>query len=172
MKSTCRLTVIVVSALAFIACSGQTASPSASPVGKSTSSATVPTASPSAVASGSFTYVLTSSTHIGTAGGDSFDLQVSSITWVGGVTGVATDTETVVTRADGSMNGDGTEVCSSCTIGGRTGSYIAAYSYAVSVAGVVAGHLTFTSGSGGLAGLQGEGTFTGGTYSYNYRFAP
>jgi hypothetical protein len=140
--------------------------------GQSTSSATVPTPSPSAVASGSFTYVLTSSTHIGTAGGDSFDLQVSSITWVGGVTGVASDTETVVTRADGSMNGDGTEVCGSCTIGDRTGSYIAAYSYAVSVAGVVAGHLTFTSGSGGLAGLHGEGTFTGGTYSYNYRFTP
>jgi hypothetical protein len=70
------------------------------------------------------------------------------------------------------MNGNGTEVCGSCTIGGRTGSYIAAYSYAVSVAEVVAGHLTFTSGSRGLAGLQGEGAFTGGTYSYNYRFAP
>jgi hypothetical protein len=47
-----------------------------------------------------------------------------------------------------------------------------AYSFTVSVAGVVAGHLTFTSGSGGLAGLQGEGTFTAGTYSYKYRFAP
>jgi len=172
VKSTCRLTAIVVSALAFIACSGQTASPSASPVGQSTSSATVPTPSPSAVASGTFTFVLTSSSHIGTAGGDSFDLQVSSITSVGGVTGVATDTQTVVTRADGSINADGTEVCSSCTIGGRTGSYIAAYSFTVSVAGVVAGHLTFTSGSGGLAGLHGEGTFTAGTYSYNYRFAP
>ena len=172
MKSTCRLTAIVVSALAFIACSGQTASPSASPVGQSTSSATVPTPSPSAVASGTFTFVLTSSSHIGTAGGDSFDLQVSSITSVGGVTGVATDTQTVVTRADGSINADGTEVCSSCTIGGRTGSYIAAYSLTVSVSGVVAGHLTFTTGSGGLAGLHGEGTFTAGTYSYNYRFAP
>jgi hypothetical protein len=32
---------------------------------------------------------------------------------------------------------------------------------------VVAGHLTFTSGSGGLAGLHGEGTFTADTYSYN-----
>jgi hypothetical protein len=42
----------------------------------------------------------------------------------------------------------------------------------VSVSGVVAGHLTFTSGSGRLAGLQGEGTFTADTYSYNYRFAP
>jgi hypothetical protein len=42
----------------------------------------------------------------------------------------------------------------------------------VSVAGVIAGHLTFTSGSGGLAGLHGEGTFTADTYSYNYRFAP
>jgi hypothetical protein len=144
--------------------------------GHSTSSQNVPTPSvgpsPSAVASGTFTFVLTSSTHIGTAGGDSFDLQVSTITSVGGVTGVATDTQTVVTRADGSVNADGTEVCSSCTIGGRTGSYIAAYSFTVSVAGVVAGHLTFTSGSGGLAGLQGEGTFAAGTYSYNYRFAP
>jgi hypothetical protein len=172
VKSTCRLTAIVVSALAFIACSGQTASPSASPVGQSTSSATVPTPSPSGVASGSYTSVQTSKTHIRTTGGDSFDLLVTSLTSVGGVTGVATDTSTVVTHADGSVNADGTEVCGSCTIGGRTGSYIAAYSLTVSVSGVVAGHLTFTSGSGGLAGLHGEGTFTADTYSYNYRFAP
>jgi hypothetical protein len=172
VKSTCRLTAIVVSALAFIACSGQTASPSASPHGQSTSSATAPTPSPSAVASGSYTFVQTSSTHIRTTGGDSFDLQVFSLTSVGGVTGVATDTQTAVTHADGSINATGTEVCSSCTIGGRTGAYIAAYSLTVSGAGGLAGHLTFTSGSGGLAGLQGEGTFTADTYSYNYRFAP
>jgi hypothetical protein len=172
VKSTCRLTAIVVSALAFIACGGQTASPSASPVGQSTSSATVPTPSPSGVASGSFTSGRPSITHIRTAGGDSFDLLVGSVTYIGGVTGVSTDTSTVVTHADGSVNADGTEVCGSCTIGGRTGSYIAAYSFTVSVAGMVAGHLTFTSGSGGLAGLQGEGTFAAGTYSYNYRFAP
>jgi hypothetical protein len=172
VKSTCRLTAIVVSALAFIACSGQTASPSASPVGQSTSSATVPTPSPSGVASGSFTAGRPSITHIRTAGGDSFDLLVGSVTSIGGVTGVATDTQTNVTHADGSINADGTEVCGSCTVGGRTGSYIAAYSLTVSVSGVVAGHLTFTSGSGGLAGLHGEGTFTADTYSYNYRFAP
>ena len=132
----------------------------------------MPTPSPSGVASGSFTSAQTSKTHIRTTGGDSFDLRVSSETYVGGVTGVTTGTSTDVTHADGSVNGDGTEVCSSCTIGGRTGSYIAAYSFTVSVAGVLAGHLTFTSGSGGLAGLQGEGTFAAGTYSYNYRFAP
>jgi hypothetical protein len=131
-----------------------------------------PPASPSAVASGSFTSVQTSKTHIRTAGGDSFDLLVFSVTSVGGVTGVATDTFTAATHADGSMDAHGTEVCSSRTIGGRTGSYIAAFSLTVSVAGVLAGHLTFTSGSGGLAGLHGEGTFTAGTYSYNYRFAP
>ena len=129
-------------------------------------------ASPSAVASGSYTFVQTSKTHVRTAGGDSFDLFVASVTSVGGVTGVATDTLTAATHADGSVNAHGTEVCSSCTIGGRTGSYIAAYSFTVSVAGVLAGHLTFTSGSGGLAGLHGEGTFTADTFSYNYRFAP
>jgi hypothetical protein len=129
------------------------------------------TTSPSAVASGSYTFVQTSSTHIRSAGGDSFDLQVFSLTSVGGVTGVATDTQTAVTHADGSINANGTEVCSSCTIGGRTGSYIAAYSLTASGAGV-AGHLTFTSGGGLLAGLHGEGTFTVDTYSYNYRFAP
>ena len=128
-------------------------------------------ATPSAVASGSYTFVQTSSTHIRTAGGDSFDLQVFSLTSVGGVTGVATDTQTAVTHADGSINANGTEVCGSCTIGGRTGSYIAAYSVSMSVSGVVAGHLTFTSGSGGLAGLHGEGTFTADAYSYNYRFS-
>jgi hypothetical protein len=116
--------------------------------------------------------VPTSSTHIRTAGGDSFDLQVFSLTSVGGVTGIATDTLTTATHADGSLNATGTEVCTSCVIGGRTGSYIAAVSVTVSVAGVIAGHLTFTSGSGGLAGLHGDGTFTADTYSYNYRFAP
>jgi hypothetical protein len=144
--------------------------------GQSSSSQNVPTPSvgpsPSAVASGSYSFVQTSSTHIRTAAGDSFDLQVFSLTSVGGVTGVATDTQTAVTHADGSIDANGTEVCSSCTIGGRTGSYIAAYSLTVSVSGVFAGHLTFTSGSGGLAGLHGEGTFTADTYSYNYRFAP
>jgi hypothetical protein len=144
----------------------------ASSCGQSTSSATVPTPSPSAVASGSYTFVQTSSTHIRTTGGDSFDLQVFSLTSVGGLTGVATDTQTAVTHADGSIDATGTEVCSSCTIGGRTGSYIAAYSLTASVSGVVAGHLMFTSGSGGLAGLHGDGTFTADTYSYNYRFAP
>lgn len=128
-------------------------------------------ASPSAVASGSYTFVQTSQTHIRTAGGDSVDLIVASVTSVGGVTGVATDTFTAATHADGSVNANGTEVCSSCTIGGRTGSYIAAFSLTVSVAGGLAGHLTFTSGSGGLAGLHGEGTFTADTYSYTYRFA-
>jgi hypothetical protein len=129
-------------------------------------------ATPSAVASGSYTFMQTSSTHIRTAGGDSFDLLVGSVTSIGGVTGVATDTQTNVTHADGSINANGTEVCDSCTIGGRTGSYTAAYSVTVSVSGVVAGHLTFTSGSGGLAGLHGEGTFTADRYAYNYRFAP
>ena len=129
-------------------------------------------ASPSAVASGSYTFVQTSQTHIRTAGGDSFDLLVFSVTSVGGLTGVATDTFTAATHADGSVDAHGTEVCSSCTIGGRTGSYIAAFSLTGSAAGVLAGHLTFTSGSGGLAGLHGEGTFTVDTYSYNYRFAP
>jgi hypothetical protein len=129
-------------------------------------------ATPSAVASGSYTFVQTSSTHIRTAGGDTFDLQVFSLTSVGGVTGIATDTLTTATHADGSLNATGTEVCSSCAIGGRTGYYLAAVSVTVSVAGVIAGHLTFTSGSGGLAGLHGEGTFTADTYSYNYRFAP
>jgi hypothetical protein len=129
-------------------------------------------ASRQAVASGSYTFVQTSKTHIRTAGGDSVDLLVLSVTSVGGLTGVATDTFTAATHADGSVDAHGTEVCSSCTIGGRTGSYIAAFSLTVSVAGVLAGHLTFTSGSGGLAGLNGEGTFRAGTYSYNYRFAP
>jgi hypothetical protein len=131
-----------------------------------------PPASRQAVASGTFTSVQTSQTHIRTAGGDSVDLLVFSVTSVGGLTGVATDTFTAATHADGSVDAHGTEVCSSCTIGGRIGSYIAAFSLTVSVAGVLAGHLTFTSGSGGLAGLHGEGTFTAGTYSYNYRFAP
>jgi len=134
--------------------------------------ATPAAASQSAVAAGTYIFEPTSITHFRTAGGNSFDRLVATVTSVGGVTGIATDTETDVTHADGSINAHGTAVCDSCTIGGRAGSYVAVYSLTVSVAGVVDGHLTFTSGSGGLAGLHGEGTFTIDAYSYNYHFGP
>lgn len=129
-------------------------------------------AGPPAVAAGTYTFTTTSMVPIGTAGGNTFFATVLSVTYFGGVTGNATDTETDVVHKDGSFNVSGTETCDSCTIGGRTGSFVAPYTLTVSVAFQVDGHLTFTTGGGGLAGLHGQGSFTADTYSYAYGFAP
>jgi hypothetical protein len=93
----------------------------------------------------------------------------------GGLSGVAVDNYTLIVHADGSVVGHGTETCSACTIGGRSGAYTAIFTLQGTTAHV-SGHLTFQSGSGGLVGLHGGGgTFEGGasgTYSYEFLFAP
>jgi hypothetical protein len=92
----------------------------------------------------------------------------------GGLNGIAVDDYALIVRADGSVTGQGTETCSACTIGGRTGDYTATFALRGTTAHV-SGRLTFQSGSGGLAGLHGGGTFEGGvtgSYAYDFLFAP
>ena len=101
--------------------------------------------------------------------------EVASISYTGGLTGIADANDIVVVHSDGSVTGYGTETCHSCTIGGRTGSFTAVFAFHGSSAGIT-GREIFLSASGGLAGLHGGGPFQGGpagnTYSYDYRFTP
>jgi hypothetical protein len=113
-----------------------------------------------------------------TASGTTFYSDFLVGQYSGDLTGAFTDTGTFVTRADGSFFGYGTEVCTGCTLAGRVGDLTATYNFQGTATGTLShagagGHLTFISGSGGLVGLHGQGTFTlAGTYSYAYSFAP
>jgi hypothetical protein len=126
-------------------------------------------------ATGAFTFLSDTKTPIGQAGGDVFIHEVASISYTGGLTGIADATDTVVAHSDGSVTGYGIETCHSCTIGGRTGAFTALFAFHGSSAGIT-GREIFISASGGLAGLHGGGPFQGGpagnTYSYDYRFTP
>ena len=137
-------------------------------------------ASTPTTATGTFGINLISSTSR-TVGNISFYYLVSTVPYFGGLTGTATDRETDIVDSNGSFVGYGTEVCTSCTLGGRTGAYTALYTIAglnyFTTALPYEGYLTFTGGTGGLAGLHGGGTFGGNAsnpavYSYNYSFAP
>ncbi len=102
---------------------------------------------------------------------------VDVVAFTGSVTGTATDTYTLTVHPDGSITGHGIETCAACTIGGRTGSYTENFSFtATANFATFAGQFAITSGSGGLDGLHGEGTFQGAGFSetinLNYHFEP
>jgi hypothetical protein len=126
-------------------------------------------------ATGAFTFLSDTKTPITQAGGNLFIHEVASISYTGGLAGIAQANDIVVVHSDGSITGYGTETCDSCTIGGRTGSFTAVFAFHGSDAGIT-GREIFVNGSGGLAGLHGGGPFQGGpagnTYSYDYRFPP
>ena len=126
-------------------------------------------------ATGAFTFLSDTQTPIRQVDGNLFIHEVASISYTGGLTGIADANDIVVVHSDGSVNGYGTETCHSCTIGGRTGSFTAVFAFHGSSAGIT-GTEIFLSASGGLAGLHGGGPFQGGpagnTYSYDYRFTP
>jgi hypothetical protein len=132
-------------------------------------------------ASGTFGFDLVSSTIVRTFGDTTVYVVAAGVPYYGGLTGTATDRETDFVNSSGSWAGYGTEVCTYCTLGGRTGGYTAVYTLAglnYPTTGLpTEGYLIFTGGTGGLTGLHGGGTF-GGTvtnpafYSYNYSFAP
>jgi hypothetical protein len=138
-------------------------------------SATPVAARPPAVATGTFTFLSDTLSPIRSADGNIFLGEVASISYAGDLTGVVVATDTLLVHSDGSVDGHGTEVCSSCTIGGRTGSLTAVFAFHVS-GGQLTGTETFTSAAGGLSGLRGGGTFEGNgavnTYSYSYHFEP
>jgi hypothetical protein len=106
-------------------------------------------------------------------------LEQSSRSYTGDLVGVAEDVDVFIVRGD-YFHAQGTETCTSCTIGGRgPGGFTAVFTYkgvATATGFTYAGHLTFLGGTGGLSGLHGQGTFSGNettnTYSFNYFFAP
>jgi hypothetical protein len=126
-------------------------------------------------AAGAFTFLSDTQTPIRQVDGNLFIHEVASISYTGGLTGIADANDIVVVHSDGSVIGYGTETCHSCTIGGRTGSFTAVFAFHGS-SGQITGREIFLSASGGLAGLHGGGPFQGGpagnTYSYDYRFMP
>jgi hypothetical protein len=135
-------------------------------------------ASPPATAAGNFTTSVDSFNVIRETNGVVFVHEVDTDTYTGGLVGAATDMYTVRSvLANGSETGHGTEVCDSCTIGGRTGGYTAIFNFTIPAGGgPFTGTETFIRGTGLLAGLHGGGSFQGSgivnTYSYSYHFEP
>ncbi len=117
-----------------------------------------------------------------TAGGNSMFAAVDTLSFTGGIFGTPTDTYTYTVHPNGSITGHGTETCSACTIGGRTGSYTQVFSFtATPDFATFQGHFAFVDAGGGLAGLHGQGTFQGfatsatgfsETMELNYSFEP
>ncbi len=100
-------------------------------------------------------------------------MELSQFTYKGPLAGVGVDRGTVWTSSNGSFRGSGTEYCAACTLDGKSGAFIASYTYAGS--GVTYhGTLTITRAFGKLARLRGGGTFAGNvktnanTYSYSF----
>lgn len=121
-------------------------------------------------------------TLVRTADGNSTYSAVDTLTFTGGIIGAPTDIYTYTVHPNGSITGNGMEVCSLCTIGGRTGSYTQRFSFtATPDFATFQGQFAFVSSGGGLAGLHGEGTFQGAATSatgfseimqLNYSFEP
>jgi hypothetical protein len=130
-------------------------------------------ASTSVTATGTFTSMSDTLTPLGTAGGDTYYDEVLPLAYKGALTGIAIDMDTLVMHKNGSLNAQGTETCASCTIGGKTGAFVATW-WLAGTTTTYAGTLLFTRATGGLAGLHGGGTFQGTgsaqTYAYTYWF--
>ena len=134
-------------------------------------------ASPPAQAIATGAVISHSQTLIGTADGNQTFSAVDTLDFTGGITGTATDTYTFTVHPAGFITGHGTETCSSCTIGGRTGAYTEVFTFtAPADFATFQGHFTFVNASGDLNGLRGEGTFQGvdviETVQLNYQFQP
>lgn len=117
-------------------------------------------ATPPSPVSGGFAALTATPTSSRTADGNSFVTLTRTAVIFGTFTGTATDTVTLVTHANGttSIRGRGTCVC---TIAGLSGTFDYRFegwgTFPTSVSGqYVVGH-----GTGGLAGLHGQGSFSG-----------
>jgi hypothetical protein len=123
---------------------------------------------------GTYTLLSTTSKLIRTADGNMTLAVVDKVQYKGQITGLPTDTYTLTVRPDGMATAQGVETCT-CTIGGRTGDYVSVFSAQGTLANFL-GHFAFTSASGGLTGLKGQGIFFGsaasGTIIVNYHFEP
>ena len=116
-------------------------------------------------------------TFVKAAGGNIFLHEVAPLDYTGDISGSALDVDNFVLHPDGTLQGAGRESCAACTIAGRTGSYVAQFMFAGSGDNYT-GNLWIISSGGGLVGLHGGGFFagtesgTGGTYTYQFVFAP
>jgi hypothetical protein len=128
-------------------------------------------ASQPVTATGSFSFLSDNLTLIRSDGCNQFFTEDFTVLSTGGISGVFTGSGVLVVHCDGTIAGRGTEVCSACTIDGRTGDFTDAYTVKISGANV-SGTVVGLSATGGFAGLHLQGTFGPGTYSYDYHFDP
>src|SRR4051812_31441085 len=63
------------------------------------------------------------------ARGNVFIHEVATLIYAGGLTGSSVDDEVFVVHADGSFEGAGRETCIGCTVGGRTGDFVAEFMF-------------------------------------------
>jgi hypothetical protein len=96
--------------------------------------------------------------------------EISQLTYKGPLAGIAIDSGSSTSTASGAFSGSGTEYCAACTIGTKTGAFIATYRYAGS-GNTYKGSETFVRGFGDLVEIKGGGTFEGtiSTNSNTYR---
>src|SRR5205085_2788943 len=102
------------------------------------------------------------------------------LTYQGGLSGPAVDTDTIAVYPDNSITAAGVEVCApnACTMGGRSGGFTAIFVYRGGPGTwptfpACSGVLNFTKGTGGFYGLAGGGTFDcAGNYRYYFSFRP
>lgn len=133
-----------------------------------------------AVATGSFsaTAAVPTGTLVPRGHGPVIDIPLrATATYTGSLTGSAVDTFVLQALPNGTFVAHGTEVCTAgCSIGGQSGGYVADFVETGTSTGY-SGEVRFVSGTTGLAGLRGEGFFSGtteitgrstGTYSYRY----
>jgi hypothetical protein len=157
-----RVVIVAVAGLALSLVLGSSKVQSASP----------PSAGKPATATGTYSAEFTD-TLIREAAGNVFFSEVGLGAYAGDLSGPFTDSDILTVYSDGSFSAHGTEVGEGCTIGGRTGNFTARWELTgTSEPFHISGHLTFTGGTGGLAGLRGEGTFSEDSYSYSYQFEP
>lgn len=128
------------------------------------------TASKSSVATGSYAIV----TDFFSPLSSGKDAEILSLKYKGGLAGVAIDNGThTFNPTTTAFSARGTEYCAACTLGGKSGAYIATFTYSGS-GNTYSGRLTFTRGFGKLTRLKGGGTFKGvvstntNTYRYHY----
>ena len=133
-------------------------------------------ATPPSPVNGLFSVVSSTTTSTRSADGNTFVTLARTTAFSGTITGMASDTATVVFHSDGTTSGNGAGTCL-CTVDGRTGtiqySFVGSGIFQVSGSG----QYFLGRGTGGLAGLHVEGPFTatvgwasfplGGTYHFD-----
>jgi hypothetical protein len=134
-------------------------------------------AGPPTTVTGTYTVTNAVIDSVRTAGGNTFTTYTSiSGVWAGGVSGpFETDGIVARTQADGSLTAQGTIVCTGCTVGGRTGDFVANL-VNTSPGPKMGGTITVVSATGGLTGLHAVNHFVGspfaGDTSWTYSFDP